>query len=373
MSKILIVDDEPMMLKLTNHILAGKYEVVTANNAEEALQLYEKEHPDLILTDLLMPGMTGFEMHETLQKRYTDVIPVIYMTADDTGESETKGFDLGAADYIHKPFRPDVLLRRVEHTLKDYEHMKDLREEAVTDPLTGLLNKGGVAKVMTRVCLEQSGVFMIIDLDSFKLVNDLYGHDDGDEILKCFAAVVRANVRSEDIVGRIGGDEFIAFCYGVNEEPFIRHFSESVNEQFLAGARRILGADMSIPFGASIGAVYVPGENGSRDYEEVFKNADDTLYNVKQNGKHGYDIFFKDENATVDLKQTDPKEDLERFSQILEERNIKDSALWLNQEAFTGVYRFLLRYLRRYEGTAVKAIFTLAFKVLWFCHLARRM
>ncbi|MBO4390953.1 MAG: response regulator, partial [Lachnospiraceae bacterium] len=96
MSKILIVDDEPMMLKLTNHILAGKYEVVTANNAEEALQLYEKEHPDLILTDLLMPGMTGFEMHETLQKRYTDVIPVIYMTADDTGESETKGFDLGA-------------------------------------------------------------------------------------------------------------------------------------------------------------------------------------------------------------------------------------------------------------------------------------
>ena len=117
MSKILIVDDEPMILMVTKQSLAEKYEIVCAGSAKEALELYPKERPDLILTDLLMPGMTGFEMHRTLMAAYGDEIPVMYMTADDPEDFEGKGFDLAAADYIHKPFRADVLLRRVDKLL----------------------------------------------------------------------------------------------------------------------------------------------------------------------------------------------------------------------------------------------------------------
>ena len=106
MTKILIVDDEPMVLMVTKQILSAEYEIICANNAREALDIYPKEKPDMILTDLLMPGMNGFEMHQTLLETYGDKVPIMYMTADDAEETEGKGFDLGAADFIHKPEDP---------------------------------------------------------------------------------------------------------------------------------------------------------------------------------------------------------------------------------------------------------------------------
>ena len=127
MTKILIVDDEPMMLMVTKKILSGKYEILCANSAKEAIGIYDAEHPDMILTDLLMPEMTGFEMHQALQEKYTEKIPVMYMTADDADETEGKGFDLGAVDFIRKPFRADVLLRRVDNILQNREIIKDLK------------------------------------------------------------------------------------------------------------------------------------------------------------------------------------------------------------------------------------------------------
>ena len=355
MTKILIVDDEPMMLMVTKKILSQKYEILCANSAKEALGIYDAEHPDMILTDLLMPEMTGFEMHQALQEKYTEKIPVMYMTADDADETEGKGFDLGAVDFIRKPFRADVLLRRVDNILQNREIIKDLQEEATTDQLTGLLNKAGAISAFTEACQKRDGYFMMIDLDSFKLVNDLYGHDFGDDILTCFAGLLRENLsREEDLSGRIGGDEFMGFLSGPRDEARVERLARILNEKFLERAKEILGPDMNIPLGTSIGAVAVP-EFG-RDYEELFKMADQTLYGVKQNGKHGYAVYRQ--TADTDAEET-PEEDLKRLSLVLSERNVANSALWLGQDAFANVYRFLVRLTSRYKMVAHKILFTL--------------
>ncbi|MBQ6639113.1 MAG: diguanylate cyclase [Lachnospiraceae bacterium] len=355
MNKILVVDDEPMMLMLTRKILSEHYTILTASNAEEAIEIYENEKPDMILTDLLMPGMTGFEMHKLLSEKHNLNIPVMYMTADDTDEAEGQGFNLGAADFIRKPFRADVLLRRVGNIIDSAEKIKDLKEEATTDKMTGLLNKAGSLEAFTKACSFKSGVFMMIDLDSFKLVNDLHGHESGDAILICFASVLKKNLRSDDIIGRMGGDEFAAFAFNVKGEKDIAHFSERINEEFLKGAKQILGEDMNIPLGASVGAVFVP--DMGREYEVLFKMADKALYGVKQNGKHGYAVY--EEVDELSLDSTDPKEDIKRLNMILEERNVKDSALFLGQEDFAGIYRFLVRFMSRYNSTAFEIVFSL--------------
>ena len=355
MTKILVVDDEPMMLKLTGKILADKYEILTASSAKEAIEIYDAEKPDMILTDLLMPEMNGFEMHKLLSEKHNLNIPVMYMTADDTDEAEGKGFKLGAADFIRKPFRADVLLRRIGNILDNAETIRDLKEEATMDKMTGLYNKSGAQEAFIKACSFKNGAFMMIDLDSFKLVNDIYGHESGDRILMCFAKVLKDNLRAADIIGRLGGDEFAAFAFNVKEERDIEHFSERINKEFLKGAYEILGEDMNIPLGASVGAVFVP--DMGREYETLFKMADRALYVVKQNGKHGYFVYEEIDELTLD--STDPKEDLHRLNQILEERNVLDSALFLGQEDFAGIYRFLVRFMARYNTTAFEIVFTL--------------
>ena len=115
MKKILIVDDERITLRMTQHILAQQYETICVTSGIEAIEKYKHERPDMILTDLHMPGMSGFELQNTLQDQYAEHIPVMFMTADEDEETEGKGFEQGAVDFIRKPFRADVLIKRVEN------------------------------------------------------------------------------------------------------------------------------------------------------------------------------------------------------------------------------------------------------------------
>ena len=355
MMKVLIVDDEEMMLLVTSKVLSEKYEVICASSGEEAIRLYDEHKPSLILSDLLMPGMSGFEMHDILQKKYSEKIPVMYMTADDAEDLEGLGFDKGAVDFIRKPFRPDVLLRRIENILGNIEQIQGLKEEASTDKLTGFLNKASANQALSEICLTESGVLLMIDLDSFKLVNDIHGHEMGDEILIQFAKVIRSNVRSDDILGRIGGDEFVAFLKGINEESVVAGISSRINEQLLDKARSLMGQDMSIPLGVSMGGVFVP-KDGTL-YDELLPKADKALYHVKQNGKHGYSIYGgRYEIPVVEVRSAE--EELRKLSMILEERNTSDCAFWLGQDAFSTIYRFMLRFIQSYHGVAYKVLFT---------------
>ena len=130
MPKILIVDDEKIMLKIASKILSSEYEIICANSGAEAIELFERERPDMVLSDLMMPEMDGYELHRLLQEKFSEPVPIMFMTADDSDESESKGFALGAADYIRKPLKADVLLRRVKNILDGLDKIHGLTEAA---------------------------------------------------------------------------------------------------------------------------------------------------------------------------------------------------------------------------------------------------
>ena len=352
--KILIVDDMEVSLMMTENMLAEEYETFCASSGAEAMEIFRNELPDMVLSDLRMPGMTGYELQLALQEEFHETIPFMFMTADHDEETESKGFENGAMDFIRKPFRPDVLLKRVGNIMQTVEQISTLKKSSSTDALTGLLNKASVSVELLKVCQNSLGALMMIDLDSFKLVNDIYGHDMGDKILVSFADILRAAFRPTDLIGRMGGDEFIAFCHGVHEDAVIESKARFINERIFESAKKLLGEEMNIPLGASVGAVFVPMSGNV--FPELYKKADKALYVVKQNGKHGYSVFNDDEGVEESLSEVNG---IEQVEMILGERNPDDGCFVLPFEAFRNVYRFLKRNRGAYSKQTCLIVFSL--------------
>ena len=344
MSKILIVDDDEMMIMLARRILATKYDVVTATSGAEAIEIFEQERPDMVLSDLMMPELDGYELHRILQEKSGEVVPIMFMSASEDDESEIKGFEVGAADYIHKPMRPDVLLRRVGNVIDTLDKIHELEIKSSTDPLTKLLNKTAAQREIGEMVKKSSGALLMIDLDSFKLVNDIYGHNIGDKILIRFAELIKSVIRAEDLAGRMGGDEFIAFLQNVTDEKVLQSKTKFLNEQILIVARKLMGEDMQIPLGVSVGAVFVPSEG--RDFTTLYKKADKALYEVKQCGKHGLAVFGAQKcahNGHILNRVKNSVGELSELRMILGERNNESGAYFVDFEAFKVVYRLLVR------------------------------
>ncbi len=352
MKKILIVDDMKVSLMMTENMLSGEYKTFCASSGPEAIEIYHQERPDMVLSDLQMPGMSGYELQKKLQSEYQEQIPFMFMTADQDEEAESKGFDNGAMDFIRKPFRPDVLLRRVANILQTVEQIEGWKRHASTDSLTGLLNKTSAETDLKEVCRQATGALMMIDLDNFKLVNDIYGHSMGDKILISFADIIRTAMRPSDLVGRLGGDEFIAFCQGMCDEAGIANKSEYINRCLLQSAKDLMGEDMMIPLGASMGCVFVPAHG--THFSELYKKVDKMLYSVKQNGKHGYRIY--DEHQALSPEQL---ASLTHIEMILGERNQLPGAMALPLDGFQAVYRFLRRTVGIYNIPACILVFSL--------------
>ena len=358
---IIVVDDDTANLQAAGHILSKNNMRVTAFKSGKSLldHIKDKGSPDLILLDIKMPEMDGFETLSRLRafekKSGRDEVPVIFLTADEDAHTETHGFEAGVSDFIRKPFDPEVLLRRINNIVSKQVKMQSLKAEAMTDKLTGFLNKNAAISVLSDACLNKTGCLLMIDLDSFKLVNDIYGHEMGDRVLVGFAKIITDNVPAGSKCARLGGDEFAVFCEGMTEEKFVSKLAENVNADIVAEAKRLMGNDMEIPLGASIGAVFVPTQGN--DYGSLLKLADKALYTVKKNGRHGYalyraDAYIDDDDSSVDL-------DIHTVSAILGERSIPNVALQLEKEAFSYVYRYVMRYIIRNQRTACKVMFTL--------------
>lgn len=342
MNKILIVDDDEMMLMIAQHILSSKYEIITASSGAEAVELFDVEKPDLVLSDLLMPEMDGYELQSILQEKSSEPVPMIFMTADESEEAESKGFELGAADYIRKPLKPDVLLRRVGNIMDNLDKIRELEVAATTDPLTGLLNKAASQNEIGECVKTSAGSLLMIDLDSFKLVNDLYGHAMGDKILIRFAELIKKIIRENDLAGRMGGDEFVAFLQGVDDEKILRQKVTFLNEQLLIIAKKLMGDDMQIPLGTSVGAVFIPDE-GTK-FSTLYKKADSALYDVKQHGKHGLAVF-----GTHHKSHDSSAEKISQMRMILDERNQEPGAYVVDFETFKKIYQLLARMADNYK------------------------
>lgn len=358
---IAIVDDDVTNLKNAGKILSKNHIRVSAMKSGRALLNFIRDNtPDLILLDILMPEMDGFKTFEELRRLEKELgreeIPIVFLTAEEDENVERRGLDIGAADFIRKPFNPNVLLTRIGNIVSNSEKIRDLTEEATMDRLTGFLNKAGVNEKLTEICKVENGALMILDLDSFKLVNDIYGHDMGDRLLKEFGNLVRNNSRSEDVIGRIGGDEFIVFWKHTEEESDIARIIARINEQLVSEAKKLMGADMNVPLGVSAGVVFVPKQGN--DYNELFRKADKALYYVKQNGKHGYSAYIGDDED--ELVSISPAESMIRINKILEERNMPNCALLLGQDTFIQVYRYIYRYIQTYKADAFKLLFSIS-------------
>ncbi len=346
--KILIVDDEKVMRTIVEKTLSPVYRTVCAASGQEALELYESERPDLILLDVLMPEMSGYEVLGHLNKQYEDLPPVIFLTADTDSESESKGFENGARDYIRKPVRSDVLLKRLELVLRTSE----LGRRVLTDRMTGLLNRASTQDAIEKLCYHgEIGSFVMFDIDAFKLVNDLYSHEMGDNLLIEFGQILQHEVRrSSDVIGRIGGDEFLLFCRQNNDAFRIRQKVDSLDRQLCRVAKELMGEECNIPIGLSAGVALFP-EDGT-DFQTLYQKADHALLQVKRHGKHGCG-FASDTPLGEYVQEEKESSHLSNLKKVYEERNILPGAYEPGKENFAAVYRFLRRYVKNYEKNAL--------------------
>ncbi len=356
-----MVDDDPMSLTTARTLLNEQnMKASCVRSGRELLTFLENNEPDLILLDIMMPEMDGFETYRMVRdyeeqsgRRKT---PVIFLTGENDSDKERRGLRMGASDFMHKPFNKDILLRRINNAITNARTIENLRTEVYVDSLTGFFNKAGAAGRLTELCGNETGTFLILDIDNFKLVNDLYGHEMGDRVLEAFASIFRRDTRDEDTVCRIGGDEFAAFLINSPDMESPASLIDRLNDQFEAKCRQLMGESFNLPIGISAGAVFVP-EQG-RDYQLLSKLADKALYKAKQNGKHCCVVYSTDGGPP--LSELNLNEELGRILQVLNERGENDGALELGQEAFTWIYRFMVRFVERYNTSALKVLFRLS-------------
>lgn len=220
---VLIAEDDPEINELMALTLRMEgYQVVQARDGEQALECVKQQEPDLILLDVMMPRISGYGVARTLQENdATSHIPIIFVTAKHEMEDLVHGLEL-AVDYVCKPFAMPELLARVRAALRMSKLQEDLRSSneqlarlAVTDELTGISNRRGFDahledELWRARRFGQSLAIVMFDLDHFKSVNDTYGHDQGDVVLKAFAEVLHHSSRRIDKVARFGGEEFAA-------------------------------------------------------------------------------------------------------------------------------------------------------------------
>lgn len=207
MKQILIVDDVAADLESAVEVLKDSYDITARDSGKKALALLQDMQPDLILLDVNMPDMNGYEVMEELKKdRKLNEIPVIFLTAQCDQESEIKGLKMGAMDFVRKPFEPEIMRSRIDKILRLTEQNRELQKIALKDGLTDLLNRRYMEKLLNQTDInEEKGFFLLFDLDNFKLVNDNFGHIVGDEVLIKFARVLQEEIGPKDSACRLGG------------------------------------------------------------------------------------------------------------------------------------------------------------------------
>lgn len=212
---ILVVDDEVQNIDVLRQILCPMYNVKTAKKGYSAIEIAKKYVPDLILLDIIMPDISGFDVLINLKNSdITKNIPVIIITGLETNQGEEKGLLLGAVDYITKPFNNSIVKLRVRTHLKIIEQMRTIERLGMMDTLTGIPNRRSFEhqlNVEWGCAIRENkpvGILMI-DIDKFKDFNDNYGHAHGDLVLKAVAGIIRQSLRHmEDFAARWGGEEF---------------------------------------------------------------------------------------------------------------------------------------------------------------------
>lgn len=291
MEKLLIIDDNRLETYILSDILGEDYNIITANSGEEGLEKALQEVPAIILLDIVMPRMDGFEILKRLKdNELTKDIPVIFLTGLTDETTEEKGFLNGVVDYIRKPYNPNIVRARVSRHVQLYLYMKTIESKMQLDGLTGLYNRSAFETKLQNWWDKgkMQGVpisFCIVDIDYFKMVNDTYGHGEGDNVLRKTARAMESKLHKENqFVARYGGEEFAIVLYNAGEEEGKRLAEElriRIKKLGIPNRNSKVTSVLTISIG---GRTEIPTQYSSA--EIMIEMADKMLYKAKENGRN---------------------------------------------------------------------------------------
>ena len=294
---ILVVDDMTTTLLLLHDLLKDTYEVKIAKSGTKALEILESPNDiDLILLDIEMPDINGYDVCKRIKNNETiKNIPIIFITGRTSQEDEEYGLNLGAIDYITKPFNKAIVKLRIKNYL-DLKIKNDMLEKlSMYDGLTNIRNRRYFDETFEKTFNEikrdkKSLAVLMIDIDFFKPYNDNYGHGQGDETLRKVAKALEKTIkRASDFVARYGGEEFVILLKDINKDGV-----EAVANNLLNAIRELKitheFSKIENYVTVSIGVSYY---NSSSDITklELLLKADETLYNVKNSGRNNFAIL----------------------------------------------------------------------------------
>lgn len=291
--KILVVDDaKDTQMLLDFDLSAAGYKVTCCDGGEEAISSLKIQEVDLILLDMYMPGLSGLEtLVKVRAEANTADIPVIMLSASTDEDEVVAALEFGAGDYVIKPYVAKVLLARIRTAIRLKEKTAELEYLAQTDFLTGINNRGNFFELSSNAIslarrAEQSFAIVMFDIDFFKPINDNYGHDAGDQVLRVFSHGLNNAFRDYDIIGRVGGEEFAACLPNTNKEHAMlacerfREFVEGLTISVTCEHNKTSDLQITV----SIGVVL--SQNESLTIDELLKKADSALYFAKENGRN---------------------------------------------------------------------------------------
>lgn len=288
---VLIVDDMAANIEVLDGVLGEEYEILFATNGKDAVEIAADNQPDIILLDVVMADMDGYEVCARLKANHkTQDIPVIFITAMNQEEEESKGLNVGGIDYITKPIRASIVKARVRNHLELKRYRDYLKELSSLDGLTGIANRRKFNESLDyewrRARRNQTSIaLLIMDIDNFKSYNDHYGHIAGDDCLKRVAKILKETARRPpDLPARYGGEEFVLLLPETD-----RAGASLVAEQFQQRTRitnishEFSDAAPYVTLSVGIGAA-IPSDSQSSN--ELIESADKCLYAAKENGRN---------------------------------------------------------------------------------------
>ncbi len=367
MKHILIVDDNKTNLASARSVLSNIYKVTAVTMGTQALKFLESNTCDLILLDINMPEMDGFEVMKKIgENEACKDIPIIFLTADNDAETESRCLEAGAVDFIAKPFVPVVMMSRISRILEmadmrrqladkleqKIKEVRDIKSKARQDALTGLWNRAYTEETVNElVAGGANGALFMIDMDNFKAINDNYGHIEGDNTLKMFADTMRKYSSDKDILCRIGGDEFVMFINGISSKSEISNLAGDIISDLCA---KIEAKKFETNSSVSIGIAQIP-EDGT-DFGTVYNAADKALYYVKQNGKNSFHFFSEQKAAESERGST--LVDLKYLREFMSRADSGKGAYQLDLDSFHHVYNFIRRFIERSGRDVQTVLFT---------------
>ncbi|MDD1622968.1 MAG: PleD family two-component system response regulator [Methylococcaceae bacterium] len=288
---ILAVDDSPENLDLIRSILEPYYTVKVAVQGNLALHIATSQQPDLILLDIMLDDMDGYDICRQLKSLdKTRDIPIVFLTSKRNEEDEVFGFKIGGSDYITKPFSPQIVLARVRTQIQLKTKTDLLGKLASLDGLTELSNRRAFDAAIVRQWNQANRSMMplsllMLDIDCFKQYNDYYGHPAGDECLKQLAATLQQNTqRAEDMVARLGGEEFAILLPHTDSTGALLRAEQYRQAIETLKIPHIHGHPL--PFiSISIGVATLHAHNYS-SATNLLQAADDALYQAKNRGRN---------------------------------------------------------------------------------------